>query len=196
MSFKASGLKALSFVNMVSDSFSFGSQAGYWVGKKKGCSIFQRFPVFIIVRPWFIKSVLLLQADQDFLCATEAKIDEVCARRLWMGHGYRTQATVLFRAAYSPLTQDCQEALESHFFPITEFPNVTFKRNYCSYWVLSYRIWKHIIYVSALIDGRCWRNCMFSYLSVFLTVPLHAENSTGRPGQRRLWTIKSSVIYF
>lgn len=35
MSFKASGLKALSFVNMVSDSFSFGSQAGYWVGEKK-----------------------------------------------------------------------------------------------------------------------------------------------------------------
>lgn len=142
--------------------------------------------MFIIVRLWFIKSVLLLQADQDFLCATEAKIDEVCARRLWMGHGYRTQAIVLFRAAYSTLTQDCQEALQSHFFPITEFPNVTFKRNCCSYWVLSYRVWNHIIYVFELIDGRCWRNFTFSYLLVFHTVPPHKENSTGRPGQRRL----------
>jgi hypothetical protein len=41
-----------SFVSKVSDHFSFGSQdRALGRGKRKpGCSIFQRFPVFIIVR--------------------------------------------------------------------------------------------------------------------------------------------------
>lgn len=57
-----------------------------------------------------------------------------------MGHGYRTQAAVLLRAAFTTFTQDCQEALESHFFLITKFPKGAFKRNYYSYGVLSYRV--------------------------------------------------------
>lgn len=78
-----------SFVSMVSDHFSSSSQDRV-LGRKKNktrCSIFQRFPVFIIVRRWFIKTVLLLQADQDFLCATEAKIYGVCGKSLWMRQG-------------------------------------------------------------------------------------------------------------
>lgn len=79
---------------------------------------------------------------------------------------------MLFIAAFSTFTQDFQEALQCHFFLITKFPNVTFKRNYYSYWVLSYRVWNHIIYAFPLIYGMCWRNCMFPYLSVFLTISL------------------------
>lgn len=35
---------------------------------------------------------------------------------------------------------------------------VTFKRSYCSNWVLSYRVWNHVICICIVICGMCWRN--------------------------------------
>ena len=35
---------------------------------------------------------------------------------------------------------------------------VTFKWSYCSNWVLSYRVWNHVIYICIVICSMCWRN--------------------------------------
>lgn len=150
---------------MVSDHFSSGSQDRVLGRKKTGCSIFQRFPVFIIVRLWFIKTVLLLQADQGFLCATEAKIWGVCAKSLWMRQGYSTQPTMVFIAGESIFTWVVKKNSSLIFPHYCIYKCIASKRGYYSNWVLSYRIWNHIIYIFRVIDGMCWRNCMFYILS-------------------------------